>query len=95
MKKKRYAGEQQIMIAHSHNHDEGMDCRRILKLNTKQLRKLGEELELRIPKGSRKQRIGEQIISFCISNSSDWKQRAKARKYLGDKKQSKTFFDQG
>ena len=54
------------------------------------MRRLREELGLRITKGSRKQQIREQIISFCISNSSDWKQWAKARKYLGDKYTSPT-----
>ena len=63
---------------------------RILKMNTKWLRKLAEELGLRIPKGSTKQQIREQIISILISSSSDWKLWSKAKKHFDDKSSSPT-----
>ena len=51
----------------------GADLSGIGKLNTNQLRKLAEELKLRIPKGIRKHQLKQRIISSVISNSSDWK----------------------
>ena len=78
------------MTTQSHKHDGGIERTRILNLDVKQLRKLAEEMELTIPRGFQKQQIREQIISFSISNSSDWKLWAKATKYLGDKYPSPT-----
>ena len=62
----------------------GVEHRRICKFNIKQLRALAEVLELRIPKNFKKHQIREQIISFCISSSSDWKRWSKATKHWGD-----------
>ena len=67
-------------MAHFRKHDGGIDHMRILKMDTKWLRKLAEELGLRIPKGSTKQQIREQIVSILISSSTEWKLWSIAKK---------------
>jgi len=77
-------------ISHLRKHDGSVWDSGILKLNMKQLTIHAEELGLRIPRGFCKQQIREQIISFSISSSSDWKRWSKVSKHSDDKYPSTT-----
>ena len=84
-KRKRHERKQNNNARNLFREELGVvEHRRICKFNIKQLRALAEVLELRIPKNFKKHQIREQIMSFCISSSSDWKRWSTATKHWGE-----------
>ena len=91
MKKKRHKEKYSSnMFTWLRKQDGSIDHRRILRLNLKELRKLAEDLKLKMPKDFKKHQIRDQIISLLISSSSEWKLWSKATKKLRDNDLSET-----